>query len=136
MNGQILLYNGSHFSPNFTEGTVLVCYENTYGTVCDDFWDELEARVTCTQLGLNSTGSQFCCLYILISFPSYVNFFITDSIPVRKAAFGEGQNHPILLDQLMCTGSESSLLDCPAGEVIGSNNCDHSEDAGVRCEGT
>ena len=49
-NGDVLLYNGSHVSPYFTEGTVLVCYDNTYGTVCDDFWDELEASVVCKQL--------------------------------------------------------------------------------------
>ena len=35
----------------------------------------------------------------------------------------------------MCTGNENSLLDCAAGEEVGSHNCDHSEDAGVRCEG-
>ena len=35
----------------------------------------------------------------------------------------------------MCTGIETSLLECSSGEEIGSHNCDHSEDAGVRCEG-
>ena len=50
MDGDVLLYNGSHLSRDFTEGTVLVCYDNAYGTVCDDFWDELEARVVCRQL--------------------------------------------------------------------------------------
>ena len=59
MNGSLLLFNGSHLSLNFTEGTVLVCYDNIYGAVCDDFWDELEARVVCNQLGLTSTGSKF-----------------------------------------------------------------------------
>ena len=49
-DGEVLLFNGSHVSPYFTEGTVLVCYDNTYGTVCDDFWDELEASVVCKQL--------------------------------------------------------------------------------------
>ena len=57
MDGEMLLYNGSHLSPNLTEGTVLVCYNNTYGTVCDDFWDELEAKVVCLNLGYSGNGS-------------------------------------------------------------------------------
>ena len=56
-DGEILLLNGSHISSNLTEGTVLVCYKNFYGTVCDDYWDELEAKVVCRQLGLTSNGS-------------------------------------------------------------------------------
>ena len=56
VNGEVLLYNGSDVSLDFTEGTVLVCYNNTYGTVCDDFWDELEARVVCSYLGYSEAG--------------------------------------------------------------------------------
>ena len=62
-------------------------------------------------------------------------FNILDSIPVGHAVFGEASNFSILLDQLMCNGNESSLLDCDAGEEVGSHNCEHSEDAGVMCEG-
>ena len=35
----------------------------------------------------------------------------------------------------MCRGTESSLLECSTNP-IGLHNCDHSEDAGVKCEGT
>ena len=47
------------------------------------------------------------------------------------AAFGQGTG-PILLGNVGCTGTESSLLSCSHSR-IGVNYCGHSEDAGVVC---
>ena len=45
-NGQIRLMNGPEPS-NGSRGRVEICYNNIYGTICDDLWDESAARVAC-----------------------------------------------------------------------------------------
>ena len=43
---------------------------------------------------------------------------------------GAGQ---IWLDNVQCRGTETRLIDCPAN-ALGSHDCAHFEDAGVRCQ--
>jgi len=107
VEGAIRLVNGT----NATDGTVEVCIGGRYGTVCDDRWDELDARVVCRDLGYSG-----------------------DAVPLKQAFFGGSPSRPIHLDNVRCSGSETSLLSCAANPV-GVNNCDHSEDAGVKCNG-
>jgi len=51
-----------------------------------------------------------------------------------QASFGAGEG-VILLDNVYCTGTESSILDC-GHQGLGNHNCQHSEDAGVVCDVT
>ena len=61
-------------------------------------------------------------------------FLFLDAVAVSQGNFGPGSGQ-IYLNSLVCTGSESSLLDCPRG-YWGVQYCSHLEnDAGVICAG-
>ena len=57
----------------------------------------------------------------------------TDPEPFGNAHFGAGTG-PIHLDGVDCRGSESRLIDCSRSPSVNCTN-NHSEDAGVRCQG-
>ena len=53
------------------------------------------------------------------------------AVSLSYAYFGQGTG-AIHLDDVQCSGSETSLLQCPHSST---HNCGHYEDAGIRCPG-
>ena len=58
-------------------------------------------------------------------------FLYTIAIAVNQAAFGQGTG-PVLLSNVRCSGTESSLLSCSHDETY-LYRCLHDNDAGVVC---
>ena len=57
----------------------------------------------------------------------------TGGIVYSNAFFGAGTG-PIFLDDVHCTSSASQLLECSSRPIL-THNCQHSDDAGVGCDG-
>uniref|UniRef100_A0A673VM13 Metalloproteinase inhibitor 2 n=2 Tax=Suricata suricatta TaxID=37032 RepID=A0A673VM13_SURSU len=90
------------------EGRVEIFYQGQWGTVCDNLWDLTDASVVCRALGFENA---------------------TEAL--GRAAFGPGRG-PVMLDEVECTGTESSLAECRSLGWLKSN-CRHNQDAGVIC---
>ena len=108
-HGDLRLVGGSNYKMGRVE--MFIEPNNTWGTICDDGWDDQDAQVVCRQLGLGTTGT------------ATLGFSPNASPTV-----------PIWLDNVNCNGLETSLIDCQHNGV-GTHDCDHRKDAGVICEG-
>ena len=56
VHGDVRLIGGT----NDYEGTVEVCVNNLWGTICDSSWSSNDASVVCSQLGYLASGAVTC----------------------------------------------------------------------------
>ena len=96
-------------------GRLEVYHDDTWGTVCDDNFGEVDGGVACRQLGFASVER--------VSVRLSGDFSVPSPPP------------PMWLDEVACTGSETRLVDCThAG--FGTHNClPGSEEIGLVCTG-
>uniref|UniRef100_A0A8C7NZR0 Lysyl oxidase homolog n=1 Tax=Oncorhynchus mykiss TaxID=8022 RepID=A0A8C7NZR0_ONCMY len=90
------------------EGRVEVLRNNEWGTVCDDRWTLLSASVVCRELGFGSAKEA-----------------------LTGARMGQGMG-PIHMNEVLCLGTEKSMWNCGFKNIT-SEDCQHVEDAAVRC---
>ena len=55
-SGEIRLAGGTAAGGMPSEGRLEVCLKNTWGTVCDDSWDDKASAVACRQMGFQTQG--------------------------------------------------------------------------------
>ncbi len=104
--GNVRLVGGN----NSCAGRVEVYYSGEWGTVCDYYWGLTNTAVVCRELGCGNTSNT-----------------------MRAAHFGPGSGQ-IWMDNVICSGSESSIFKCTKRKM-GDHNCEHNEDIGVICSG-
>ena len=95
--------------PTSKAGRVELWRDGQWNTVCDDGWNLNDANVACRSLGYSAA-----------------------SAAIGGARYGQGTGR-IILDDLVCSGNESSLYSCRhRGLYV--HNCGHREDASAVCE--
>ena len=72
------------------EGRVEVFHDGQWGTVCDDGFSNIDARVVCRHLGFGDSR---------------------EATARSSAYFGAGRGR-VWMDQVRCRGSENRLLEC------------------------
>jgi len=75
--------------------------------ICDDYWDDKDAKVVCRMLGFSTDGA----------------------IATTRSQFGR-VSRDFIMDDVKCQGSETDINDCNHRDT---HNCGRSEGAGVRC---
>lgn len=96
--------------PSQQEGRVEILYNGEWGTVCDGDWTVFNqpAHVVCHSIGLGYAEE-----------------------PYLGGRYEQGTG-PMVLDDVLCFGSESSIIQCRS-EGFGVGYCYSSAEAGVRC---
>ncbi|XP_071141697.1 scavenger receptor cysteine-rich domain-containing protein DMBT1-like [Mytilus edulis] len=102
---KIRLVNGK----NDAQGRVEIYHGGNWGTICDDRFDVWEGKVICEVLG----------------------FDILNVKVYTGAHFGQG-SYPVIMDDLLCFGTETDLSDC-SFRGWGKSSCAHGQNAGVAC---
>ena len=90
------------------EGRLEVYYNGEWGTVCSNGWDNSDSSLVCRQLGFGSS--------------------------TISREFGPGTGR-ILLDNVICSGTDTVLGNCGHYGVGITVNCDHSKDVAIKCYG-
>ncbi|XP_064406364.1 neurotrypsin-like isoform X3 [Halichondria panicea] len=110
-NGDLRLV-GNSGQTGGSSGRLEVYNNEQWGAVCDDRFSPNDARVACRQLG----------------FLTYTRYGTVGTLGFNEIS----SDSPTWLDELLCLGTESRLVDCPAN-TIGVEDCTHTQDVALIC---
>ena len=107
-NNEVRLVDGT----DQTNGRFEICLGGTWGTVCDEEFHNIDARIVCKQLGHPYAGAE----------------------AVFGGVFGIGDDS-IAISNLHCVGTEDVITDCFFTTGSDVSTCSHANDIGIICQG-
>ena len=114
----VQLVNGS----TANEGKVLICINGVWGTLCDDYINNVDAGVICTQLGYRG-GT--CNILILVLYKLLIGGTVyTSQFP---------NSHIPLVTDISCSSQYTSISQCSISHFTRTSSCDADDIAAVRC---
>ena len=134
-DGDVRLVGGKHSAV----GRVEVCKDNTWGTICDLGWNDLDARAACMSAGFY--WGMYIHIHLLIQPLLGIHLNLMWSLgllqfvggeAISNTGFGVGSG-PILASNIVCNGSEYSLDGCYNITNI-PDVCTHARDAAAQCQ--
>ena len=96
---------------NENKGRVEIYYNNTWGTVCSNSWDQSDSNTVCRQLGYTGATGYYRSLFI------------------------GHENAVVWMDYVSCGTYDICLGKC-SFNGFGKSRCQHTQDVFVNCTGT
>ena len=128
-NGDIRLADDRDYYDPPLVGRVEVCVNKTWGTICDDYWNDNDAKVVCRQLGFSREGID------IYYFSNYLTgIIITGAKALTVVTYADSLKSFHIFD-LNCDGSEDSVFNC-SHNTVQQHSCEWYENARVQCSGT
>ena len=121
-------------------GRLEICHNGQWATVCNNHFTSVSASVICKQLlGENASKLINLALSLICTGQSVMLIFFSIVGAVESLYtqhFGQGSSSSIL-DDLVCTGTESSISQCTYTVVrdFSAAGCYHSHDVQMICYG-
>ncbi|XP_064618875.1 deleted in malignant brain tumors 1 protein-like [Lineus longissimus] len=109
-NRTLTAYEDLKLSGNSNTGKVLIAFNNIYGRICQDGWDNNAARVVCRELGFRDGTT----------YTHYESSYY-------------GSYNPYWTSNVKCNGFERTLQQCPKTAYGKVTSCSSRHSAGVLC---